>query len=193
MRTHKAFSVITVSLVVATGALASTALATPKTMPDYSKIGVGIGKPGGSYTLVLGDSPQSFMYYGAIDSNAQSVTGQMFDGLIEYNLASYKIEPALAESWTASSDGKVWTFKLRPNLVWSDGAPLSAEDVVFSFRRLIDPSTAAQYAQLFYIIENSRQANTRALPPDRIGVSAPAKDTVVLRLSTKKPEPPRAM
>jgi peptide/nickel transport system substrate-binding protein len=137
MRTHKAFSVFSVSLLIATGAFTSLGLAAPKTMPDYSKLGVGIGKAGGSYTLVLGDSPQSFMYYGAIDSNAQSVTGQMFDGLIEYNLASYKIEPALAESWTASSDGKVWTFKLRQGVKWQDGVDFTSDDVVFTFDQII--------------------------------------------------------
>ena len=137
MRTRKTLSLLTVSILIATGILAGTTLAAPKTVPDYSKIGVGVGKPGGSYTLVLGDSPPSFMYYGAIDSNAQSVTGQMFDGLIEYNLATYKIEPALAESWTASSDGKVWTFKLRQGVKWQDGVDFTADDVVFTFDQII--------------------------------------------------------
>ena len=47
-------------------------------------------------------------------------------------MTSQQIEPGLAESWTNSPDGKTWTFKLRKNLRWSDGEPLTADDVVFT-------------------------------------------------------------
>ena len=47
------------------------------------------------------------------------------------------VEPGLAESWTNSPDGKTWTFKLRKNLRWSDGEPLTADDVVFTWNDVI--------------------------------------------------------
>ena len=47
------------------------------------------------------------------------------------------VKPGLAESWTNSPDGKTWTFKLRKNLRWSDGAPLTADDVVFTWNDVI--------------------------------------------------------
>ena len=122
----------------------------------------------------------------------QNIVLDLFEGLVTYDPTS-RPAPGVAESWTVSGDGLVWTFKLRPNLVWSDGALLSAEDVVFSFRRLMDPATAAQYAQLFYILQNGRETNTGALPPDRIGVSAPAKDTVMLRLNAPAPYLPELL
>ena len=76
------------------------AAAAPKKLPAYSSLGVTSGKAGGNYTLALGDSPQSFMYYGVIDNNLGLVAQQLFDGLVEFNLDTYKIDPALAESWT---------------------------------------------------------------------------------------------
>ena len=56
--------------------------------------------------------------------------------------------PASRCRWTASADGLAYEFRLR-NSVWSNGDPLTAEDFVFAFRRLLDPATAAPYASLF--------------------------------------------
>lgn len=58
------------------------ALAQPKTMPAYTNLGITAGKPGGSLTLSLASAPQTFFYYGAIDSAIQNLANQMFDGLI---------------------------------------------------------------------------------------------------------------
>ena len=117
--------------------LAGVAAAAPKKLPTYSSLGVTAGKAGGKMTLALGDSPQSLMYYGVIDNNLGLIAQQLFDGLTEFNLDTYKIEPALAESWTISPDGKVYTFKLRQNVKWSDGQPFTADDVVFTYQQLV--------------------------------------------------------
>lgn len=118
-------------------ALAGGALAAPKKVTGYGALGVVNGKAGGTYTLALGDSPQSLNYYGVIDNNLGLVAQQMFDGLVEFNYATYKIEPALAESWTISPDGKVYTFKLRQGVKWSDGQDFNADDVVFTYKNII--------------------------------------------------------
>ena len=57
--------------------------------------------------------------------------------MLGFDSAKQEVEPGLAESWTNSPDGKTWTFKLRKNLRWSDGAPLTADDVVFTFNDVI--------------------------------------------------------
>ena len=98
-------------------ALLGTSLAAPKKVTGYGSLGVVDGKPGGTYTLALGDSPQSLFYYGAIDNNLGLISQQLFDGLVEFNFATYKIEPALAESWTVTDGGKVYTFKLRQDRI----------------------------------------------------------------------------
>ncbi len=122
----------------------------------------------------------------------QNIILDLFEGLVTFDAMARPV-PGVAQSWSVSADGLAWTFKLRPNLMWSDGAPLNADDIVFSFRRMMDPATAAQYAQLFYILENGQLANTGKISPDRIGVSSPSPDTVTLRLSTPSPYLPELL
>lgn len=117
--------------------LGGSALAAPKKVSGYGSLGVTTGKPGGTFTLALGDSPQSLFYYGAIDNNLGLISQQLFDGLVEFNLATYKLEPALAESWTVSNGGKTYTFKLRQGVKWSDGQTFNADDVVFTYKNFI--------------------------------------------------------
>ena len=74
----------------------------------------------------------------------ENLTGDLNVGLVTYDPAARPI-PGIAESWTSSPDGLVWTFHLR-EARWSDGAPLTAEDFVFGWRRLLDAKTASVYA-----------------------------------------------
>jgi len=106
------------------------ASAQPKVVSGYEN-----GKPGGTLTMALSSAPQTMFYYGAIDSAIQTLANQMFDGLIEYNYKTYQIEPALAASWTITGESKVYTFKLRKGVKWSDGRDLTADDVVFTYTR----------------------------------------------------------
>ena len=80
----------------------------------------------------------------SLDPHAHAVTftigflGNVYEGLVRRG-ADLKIEPALAESWTVSDDGKVWTFKLRQGVKFSNGNAFNADDVVFSMKRIGDP------------------------------------------------------
>jgi peptide/nickel transport system substrate-binding protein len=140
---------LTLALLLAAGGL-STAAAAPKKLGAYTALGVVPGKPGGNLTLALGDSPQSLNYYGAIDNNLGLISQQLFDGLVEFNYQTYKLEPALAESWTVSPDGKVYTFKLRQGVKWSDGEAFTADDVVFTYDQIIEnPEARAGDAATF--------------------------------------------
>jgi peptide/nickel transport system substrate-binding protein len=69
------------------------------------------------------------------DLNSTRVIKRMFEGLTAQELGSYKIVPGLAQSWDISKDGLTYTFKLRPNVKFHDGAPLTAEAVRFCFER----------------------------------------------------------
>ncbi|PZA06752.1 MULTISPECIES: ABC transporter substrate-binding protein [unclassified Meiothermus] len=108
------------------------AMAQPKVVSGYEN-----GKPGGTLTMALASAPQTMFYYGAIDSAIQTLANQMFDGLIEYNYKTYQIEPALAASWTITGESKVYTFKLRKGVKWSDGRDLTADDVVFTYTQIV--------------------------------------------------------
>ena len=81
--------------------------------------------------------------------------------------------PGAAESWTVSDDGLVYTFKLRVAGKWSNGDAVVAEDFVAGFRRLVDPATASQYAQLVGVFVNANDIIAAKKPPDTLGVAAP--------------------
>lgn len=99
-----------------------------------------------------------------------NIIGDMFLGLMTENAAADPI-PGAAESYSASEDGLTYTFRLREHS-WSDGVPVTAHDFVYSFRRILDPKTAAQYASLLYPIRNAEAVNGGRLPPEQVGVRA---------------------
>jgi oligopeptide transport system substrate-binding protein len=86
------------------------------------------------------------------------IDGDIFEGLVTEDPKDNPI-PGQAASWTISPDQKVYTFKLRDGIKWSDGQPVTAQDFVFAFQRLMDPKTAAQYAYLQYTILNAEKIN----------------------------------
>jgi oligopeptide transport system substrate-binding protein len=110
----------------------------------------------------------------------------LFSGLVAYDNEG-RPGPGLALSWSTTPDGKRYTFSLRPGLAWSDGKPLTADDVVYSLRRLMDPKTAGVFAPLLYLIGNGRAVNTGAAAPETLAVSAPDPLTVVIDLDAPAP------
>ena len=84
----------------------------------------------------VGD-PKTFNMITAAEGSSIDVGRFMFWGLLKYDFASQQVRPGLAQSWTNSADGKTWTLTLRKNLRWSDGQPLTAEDVVFTWNDVI--------------------------------------------------------
>ena len=114
------------------------------------------------------------------------VLRDLFQGLVMQD-AKAELIPGAAESWTVSDDGKVYTFKLRKDAVWSDGSPVTAEDFVYSFRRLEDPATGAEYASMLYPIVNAEEANTGKGKLEDIGVKA--VDATTLEVTLKAPTP----
>ena len=81
------------------------------------------------------------------DVASASVTAQLFESLTTFD-QGLTLRPALAQSWQVSDDGKQVTFQLRPNLVFSDGSPLTADDVVGSWLRLVDPASPSPLSAL---------------------------------------------
>ena len=104
-----------------------------------------------------------------------------FECLLTYDQDG-KITGGQAEKWKQSKDGLKWTFTLRDGLKWSDGTDLTAEDFVYSWRRVCDPKTAAPYAETVLGMvagyEEAIQGNTEAL-----GVKAVDDKTLEVTLS----------
>jgi len=117
----------------------------------------------------------------ATGNSAAPILYDMFVGLTTFDITG-AIAPGAAESWNISDDGRTYTFTLRENLKWSDGTPITAEDFVWSYRRLLTPATAARFASFFYAIENAREVVRGKAPPEALGVSAPDARTVVFKL-----------
>lgn len=96
-----------------------------------------IGKSGGELIISSISDPKSFNPITSGESSTSEFTAYMFEGLIKVNGATLRPEPNLAQSWDVSTDGLVWTFHMRPGVLWSDGNPISAYDVAFTFNDVI--------------------------------------------------------
>lgn len=91
------------------------------------------GTPGGRLVLGVPGYPHTLNPVLDLDGGSDAVIRLLFSSLVGINMETQEAEPALAESWSVAPDQKTWTFKLRKNLRWSDGLPLTADDVVFTW------------------------------------------------------------
>ncbi len=130
-------------LVLTLGAPPGAGGATPVKLPDIEnpKVMKGgkIGRSGG--TLITGEisDPRTFNSIVAQETSSTAPLSRVFDGIVETNFDTTEVEPALAESWTVSPDGKTWTFKLRKGVRFHDGVELTAADVVFNLEAAFTP------------------------------------------------------
>ncbi|MGZ3689221.1 MAG: peptide ABC transporter substrate-binding protein [Bdellovibrionota bacterium] len=107
----------------------------------------------------------------------------LMEGLLTFD-SSFKIAPALAQSWEISPDGKKFTFKLRTDVRWSDGVPLRAQDFVFSWKRLLSPVTAASYAYFLFDVDGAEDFNRGKIHDfSQVGVKALDDHTLEVRLA----------
>ena len=90
----------------------------------------------------------------ATDSASHSISGLIFNGLVKYD-RDLNIVGDLAESWEISRDGLVITFRLRKGVRWHDGAPFTADDVLFTYRLTVDPKTPTAYAGDFLKVKKA--------------------------------------
>lgn len=108
-------------------------------------------------------------------------TGNVFESF--YRLGKNgKPTAGLAKTGTVSKDGKTWTFKIRDSK-WSNGDPIVAQDFVYSWRRSLNPKTASPYAYLFSGVKNADAIIAGKKSPNALGLSAPDKKTVVVKLN----------
>ena len=97
------------------------------------------GIPGGRLVVAMFGDPKTFNPVTANESSSEEIYRHLFAGLLGFDWTTQQVMPGLAESWTNSPDGKTWTFKLRGNLRWSDGEPLTADDVIFTWDTIYNP------------------------------------------------------
>ncbi len=126
--------------------------------------------------------PPSLDWSLATDHVSADILFNLMEGLIQYDEDLNPI-PALAERWNVSSDGKRYTFHLRKGVLWTDGKPLTANDFVYGWQRLLNPKTAADYAYFLYDIVNAKEYNSGKLKDfNQVGVHAKDDETLVVDL-----------
>jgi len=133
-----------------------------------------------------GDEPESLDMHRATSTEAGDVQRDIGEGLLGFT-PDGKLRAAAAERWDVSDDGQEYTFWLRQDARWSNGEPLTAEDFVYSFRRLVDPATAAIYVQSVGDIENAAGIIAGDLEPASLGVAAINDHELQIRLDHAVP------
>jgi oligopeptide transport system substrate-binding protein len=139
-----------------------------------------------------GPDPDSLDPHRARSTESMQVLRDLFEGLTRLDQHAAPI-PGAAESWTVSDDGLVYRFKLRPGLRWSNGDALVGEDFVAGLRRLVDPKTASQYAEVVDVIVNASDIVAGKKAVDSLGATAPDAGTVVVTLVNPAPYLPGLM
>lgn len=110
-----------------------------------------IGRPGGHIVVSLRAEPKTLNPLSALDAPSREVIGVMQADLVHINRATQLTEPALAKSWKFSPDGLTCTVTLRQGLKFSDGQPVDADDVLFSFQVYLDENVHATQRDLLIV------------------------------------------
>ena len=128
------------------------------------------------------DEPENLDPQLTYTHSAHTVLNAVMEGLMRFS--GGKLLPGMANKVDVSADGLVYTFHLR-NANWSDGAPVTAEDFEYAWKRALDPNSDAEYAFLLHCIKNGLQYNRGKVSSDKVGVKAIDKKT--LRVTLEKP------
>lgn len=125
-----------------TSNIKSTEYPSPKNVTingiDYLQSQAPIGEFGGELIAsTIGEGPKTFNPFNSKDNTSSTMAGVMYDGLLTTDPITGQPAPKLAKSYSISTDGKTYTVKLRHGIKWSDGKPITADDVVFTWRDII--------------------------------------------------------
>ena len=122
----------------------------------------------------------------ASDTTSVKVINNIFEGLVHLNFDG-STSPGAAEKWEMSADGLTYTFFLRGTDKWSNGDPVTSQDFKDSWIRILDPSTAADYAYQLYFVKGAEEFNGGKGTADAVAIDA--TDPKVLKVTLKAPTP----
>lgn len=140
-----------------------------------------------TYTYWLLDAIKTLDPAKNTDVEGSDVLRQVFEGLMNEGPTGAMV-PGVAESHTESDDGLTYTFTLR-DARWSNGDPVTAQDFVYAWQRVVNPETASEYAWFLELmnVQNATQIIAGDLPPDQLGVRAVDDRTLEVRLTARTP------
>lgn len=133
-----------------------------------------------------GPEPSTLDAHRCTEVACGNILRDLYEGLVAED-ASGEVIPGMAESWQVSEDGLRWRFVLREGLRWSNGEALDAGQIVASFRRALDPSTAAPGAAWFDAVEGAAALRRGEAGPEALGIHAPDPRSVEFRLERPAP------
>ncbi|MBP9914492.1 MAG: peptide ABC transporter substrate-binding protein, partial [Opitutaceae bacterium] len=117
-----------------------------------------------------------------------NVVTALFEGLVAEDATDLHPVPGVAERWDVSLDNLTYTFHLRADARWSNGAPLVAQDFLNSFRRVLTRSLGADYATMLYVVQNVEAYHKgQLLDFTQVGFAAPDAHTLIIRLEHPSP------
>ena len=147
----------------------------------------GKSRPRADLVFINGAEPESIDPHIVSDQVGMRISSALFEGLCRIDEAG-KPQPGMAERWEMTPDRKTYTFHLRPNTTWSDGAPLTTQDFIYSWKRVLTPEFGADYASQLYVVKNAQQYHEGTLKDFRqVGVTA--VDDRTLRVELENPTP----
>jgi oligopeptide transport system substrate-binding protein len=137
---------------------------------------------GGQFCVNLGTEPPSLDWSLATDHVSFNVIANLMVGLTEFD-KQLKPAPVIAKSWDFLEGGKRIIFHLRDDVQWTDGKKVRAQDFEYSWKRLLNPKTASQYAYILFDIVNAQEyAEGKLKDPSAVGVRAQDDQTLVVTL-----------
>ncbi|HEC1650269.1 TPA: oligopeptide ABC transporter substrate-binding protein OppA [Yersinia enterocolitica] len=133
------------------------------------------------------DEPASLDPIKAVGLIEAQVDRDLFEGLVNQN-AQGEVVPGVASHWQ-TTDNQTYIFTLRRDAKWSNGDPVTAQDFVYSWRRLVDPKSLSPFAWFAELagVENAQQIIAGTMSPDTLGVSA--VDQYTLKVKLNRPVP----
>lgn len=146
---------------------------------------------GGTLTATIRSEPPTFNRFAPNGNQAavDAVTRLTHASLVRLNRATGDYEPWLAEKWAASADGRVLTLTLRDGVTFSDGAPFTSDDVVFTFRALYDPAVDSALAS--GVMVQGKPLQVTAPDPRTVVITLPAPFSPGVALLDNVPIYPR--
>jgi peptide/nickel transport system substrate-binding protein len=175
-------------LAVALVAIASAAVWWGRRPAPETTVAPGASR-GGRLVATIRTEPRSFNRFVARDRTSNLLSLLLHGKLARIDGATQALEPDLAERWTAAGDGRTWTVRLRPGLAFSDGAPLTSADVLFSFAAAYDERTASALGGSLLV--GGQPLAVTAPDPQTVVITFPAPFGPGLRLLDNLPILPR--
>lgn len=129
----------------------------------------------------VGPEPDSLDIHTAQSLSALNVLRDLHEGLLTFD-AQAGLIPGVAESWSISDNGRVWTFELDEAARWSDGTRIVAEDFVAGWHRALDPATASPTAALLDAVARGEDVRTGRVEADKLGIDALSPGRLEVRL-----------